>query len=183
MTATSKPSLLGRKRTKDLQPSSSSEVKDSATQVKRKLLDLQEDFGSEKPQLVKKEEVISGKADPKLGVKKVTKAEPTEKISRVAFEQEAFEYLLAFYQNLKNPHQAVRVLYSVSEQNRRLLEAIKKIINHYADSLKHANLNQKEIAQKSQHLLDTLVSRLIRAGVKLRSLSLTPDHKSSSKKS
>jgi hypothetical protein len=178
MTATSKPSLLGRKRTKDLQVSPPSDIKDSASEVKKKLLDLQENLGAE----VEKPAQKAALAEAKLPPKKTVKVEPAEKISRVAFEQEAFEYLLAFYQSLKNPHQAIRVLYSVSEQNRRLLEAIKKIINHYADSLKHSNLNQKEIAQKCQHLLDTLVSRLVRAGVKLRALSLTPDHKSSSKK-
>ncbi len=95
-----------------------------------------------------------------------------DRISRHRFEQEAFEYLLELHRSLKNPHQAVRVLYSLSEQNRRSLDAIKKVINHYGEQLKPTNLSSEEIRQKCQDLLDALVSRLSREGVKLRALSL-----------
>ena len=207
-----KPSLLGRQRTKDLQqalqPESGSLITDSISQVKKTLLDLQENIFSESPEptatavsapiaapLASPEptpvvapvsrsvatpistpvatvEAVAPKV-PTVELKKTTFS--TDKVSRVTFEQEAFEYLLQFHQNLRNPHQAIRVTYSLSEQNRKLLEAMKKIINYYAESLKNSNLNQHEVTQKSQALLDTLVSRLSREGVKLRALSLTPE--------
>lgn len=145
-----KPSLLGRKRTKDLQNAHHFKNPVPLNQTKKVLLDLQEKWEGDEPA-------------------------PMGRTSRVTFEQEAFEYLLEFHHNLKNSHQAVRVSYSLSEQNRRLLEAIKKVVNHYGDSLKQSKMSQKEINQKTQHLLDTLVSRLIREGVKLRPLSLIPE--------
>ena len=207
-----KPSLLGRKRTKDLQHvlqpdlenSSLSlnnlESSDPLAQVKKTLLDLQSNIFSE----------ASLKSEPKVEIQaqlpmnptpvsvvpnstnstnstvpKVVAASPqvelkktafaADKVSRVTFEQEAFEYLLKFHENLRNPHQAIRVTYSLSEQHRKLLEAMKKVINHYAESLRHSNLNQQEITQKCQALLNTLVSRLSREGVKLKSLTLTPE--------
>lgn len=172
-----KPSLLGRKRTKDLQETLHPEVESPISQVKKTLLDLQENLEapvSPEPEKIKKIEPVQAKIEIKVEDKKVTKTS-AEKISRVTFEQEAFEYLLQFHHNLKNPHQAVRVTYGVSEQNRRMLDAIKKVMNYYGESLKGSNLSQREITQKSQDLLDALVSRLVREGVKLRPLSLMPE--------
>jgi hypothetical protein len=228
--SSSKPSLIGRKRTKDLQQTLQPEAENPMNQVKKTLLDLQEDILSnsdsegtseskpKKSSATQEKEVLKtqaennkpsipekikpqspAKAEAKTETKAVapnivenirktnektetkktetkkTPLTPTGKMSRVTFEQEAFEYLLKFHQNLRNPHQAIRVSYSLSEQNRKFLDAIKKVINHYGESLSHSSLTQAEIMQKCQGLLDTLVSRLIREGVKLKPLTLTPD--------
>jgi hypothetical protein len=198
--SSSKPSLLGRKRTKDLQQTLEPTAENPMNQVKKTLLDLQEDIlsgsSAEKPKAEKKQEPehktpkktavehpknkkttakppLDRSAPPLAAMTSVTPVTPNGKMSRVMFEQEAFEYLLKFYQNLKNPHQAIRVSYGLSEQNRRFLEAIKKVMNHYGESLKEMNLTQQEIMKKSQDLLDSLVSRLLREGVKIRPLALS----------